>query len=168
MTHIRRTAGPLTKQDEDHIMLYLAVILYYSVWNINPNYWQTSYYYQRFRSYSRFKEEIVRSGYSPSYYSISKFSKIFFVVKKWIEIMTHVFSCRRESGPDSSSPLSFNLYPSLIHNAFNHTVSGEEKASCLRWKKQQSCDVSSLWSCRYYSLERHTRKGLWSHTGRHL
>lgn len=78
------------------------------------------------------------------------------------------FSCRRDSGPDSSSPLSFNLYPSLIHNAFNHTVSGEEKASCRRWKKQQSCDVSSLWSCRYYSLERHTRKGLWSHTGRHL
>lgn len=26
---------------------------------------------------------------------------------------------------------SFNLNPSLIHNAFNRTVPGEEKASCL-------------------------------------
>lgn len=43
---------------------------------------------------------------------------------------------RRGSDQDSSSssPASFNLYPGLVHNAFNHTVSGEEKASCLRWE----------------------------------
>lgn len=46
VTHIWRTAGPPAKRDEGGIRLYLAVVLYYAVWNINPNYWQTSHYYQ--------------------------------------------------------------------------------------------------------------------------
>lgn len=66
------------------------------------------------------------------YYSVCKKR---FYGKEMNQNNVPYFSLR---GPDSSSPVSFNLYPSLIHNAFNHTVSGEEKASCLRWESDLS------------------------------